>query len=257
MILPWLSGLARNMSFKKIGWCLSLLFAMAIANSGAASAAIIAQWTYEVNTPADLTDSAVGPTVLADIGTGTQTALHASANSDWTTPAGNGSVNSYSVNEWAVGDYFQFEVSTLGLNAVTLAWDQTSSSTGPGVFDLEYRVGNTGAFTVFLNDYVVLPNSATPPGAGAWSSTTPNSAYSYSSDLSAVTAINNQAIVQFRLTMATNADSTPPGTVATSGTSRVDNFTVNAVPEPSTVGLAIAGGLGLAGLAARRRLRKA
>ena len=32
---------------------------------------------------------------------------------------------------------------------------------------------------------------------------------------------------------------------------------INAVPEPSTVGLAIAGGLGLAGLAARRRLRKA
>lgn len=30
-----------------------------------------------------------------------------------------------------------------------------------------------------------------------------------------------------------------------------------AVPEPSTVGLAVAGGLGLAGIAARRRLRKA
>ena len=178
MIRPCLSGLARNMSFRKLGWSLSLLLAMAIASSGAASAAIIAQWTYEVNTPADLTNSAVGPTVLADIGTGTQTALHASANSDWTTPVGNGSANSYSVNEWAVGDYFQFEVSTLGLNTVTLAWDQTSSSTGPGVFDLEYRVGNSGAFTVFLNDYVVLPNSATAPGAGTWSSTTPISAYS-------------------------------------------------------------------------------
>jgi hypothetical protein len=33
--------------------------------------------------------------------------------------------------------------------------------------------------------------------------------------------------------------------------------TAAVVPEPSTVGLAIAGGLGLAGLAARRRLRKA
>lgn len=242
------------MSLKKLGWSLTLLFAMAIANCGAASAAIIAQWTYEANTPADLSNSAAGPTVLADFGVGTGTAAHATANADWTTPAGNGSANSLSVNEWAVGDYFQYEVSTVGYTGITLSWDQTSSSTGPGVFDLEYRVGNTGPFTTFVNDYAVLPNQVAAPGAGTWGSVTAIPAYSYFSDLSAITALDNQPIVQFRVTMATTADSTPPGTVATGGTSRIDNFTVSAIPEPSSIALGALSCVGLFGYRLRRKV---
>lgn len=250
MIIPSLSGFART--------AVAASLVASLAMPGVASATtVIALWTFEApNVPGATTGQSSGPWNPAT-GSGSASGFHTSTATAWSTPAGNGSAESFSSNNWAIGDYFQFEVSTLGLSTVTLAWDQTSSATGPGVFDLQYRVGNTGAFTTFLNDYVVLPNQADAPGAGPWNVTTPISAYSYSSDLSAVTAINNQSIVQFRLTMATAADSTPPGTVASTGSSRVDNFTVNAVPEPSTVGLAVAGGLGLAGIAARRRLRKA
>ena len=241
------------MSLKKFGWSLALLGAMAIANSGAASASLIAQWTYEVNTPLDVTNSATGPTVAADIGIGTGTAVHATAGADWSTPTGNGSANSYSANEWLVGDYFQYEVSTVGYTAITLAWDQISSGTGPGVFDLEYRIGNSGAFTTLLNDYVVLPNQTGAPGVGTWGSVTPLAGTSYFYDLSSIPAVENQPIVQFRLTMATNADSTPPGTVATGGTSRVDNFTVNAIPEPSTFALGAIACVGLFGYRLRRK----
>ncbi len=233
------------MSLKKLGWSLSLLLAMAIANSGAASAAIIAQWTYEANTPSDLSNSAVGPTVLADIGTGTGTALHASANADWTTPAGNGSANSFSANEWTVGDYFQYQVSTVGFTGITLSWDQTGSNTGPGRFDLEYRVGNSDPFTVGSNDYTVVN--------GSWNGTTPTmSPTSYFLDLSGITALDNQPIVQFRITQA-NTTAITGGTVAAGGTGRVDNFTVTAIPEPSTIALGAMACVGLFGYRLRRK----
>jgi len=233
------------MSLKKFGWSLSLLLAMTIANSGAASAAIIAQWTYEVSPPADSTNAAIGPIVLADIGTGTGTAVHASVNTDWTTPAGNGSANSLSANEWTIGDYFQYEVSTLGYTGITLAWDQTGSNTGPGKFDLEYRVGNSGPFIVGLDDFTVLN--------GSWNGTTPTMiATSYILDLSAITALENQPVVQFRITQA-NATSISGATVATGGTGRVDNFTVSAIPEPSTVALGAMACVGLLGYRLRRK----
>lgn len=236
------------MSFRRVSLGMMFLLAMQIANTGVSSAAIIAQWTYEVNTPADIANNGTGPTVPADVGVGTGTAMHVAAATDWSTPAGNGSANSLSANEWAVGDYFQFEVSTLGLENITLAWDQTGSNTGPGRFDLEYRVGNTGPFTVGLDDYTVVN--------GSWNATTPTLIpTSYALDLSAITALNNQAVVQFRITMA-NTTSISGATVAAGGTGRVDNFTVNGVPpipEPSTIALSTLAGLGLLGYRLRRK----
>src|SRR5262245_51144726 len=85
-------------------------FAAVFCAASSASAGIIAQWTMESpTTPADSTDSATGPTVAASTGTGSLNGVHASAASDWTTPAGNGSAESYSVNTWAVNDYSQFQ----------------------------------------------------------------------------------------------------------------------------------------------------
>ncbi len=99
----------------------AMVFAAVAIFCGQASAVndVIAQWSYEVNTPGDLTDSAAGPTVFAEAGAQAGTAsmqgVHVSALSDWTTPVGNGSANSYSVTNWAVGDYSQFAISTTGL----------------------------------------------------------------------------------------------------------------------------------------------
>ncbi len=53
--------------------------------------------------------------------------------------------------------------------------------------------------------------------------------------LSSLTVLDEVASVDFRLIMRTTADSTPPGTVAAAGPSRVDNITISGtvVPEPS------------------------
>jgi hypothetical protein len=217
----------------------------------AANADTIATWNFEVNTPADLSNSSTIGSINADIGSGVASGFHASATTDWTTPSGNGSINSLSANEWAIGDYIQFNVSTLGFQGVSISWEQTSSGTGPGEFKLSYRVG-AGSF-VDVQDYVVLPNSATAPGLGFWNTATPISGYGYSVNLAAFTALDNAASVDFRFVVRTNNDSTPPGTFALAGTSRFDNVnvTASAVPEPTSAGLLAL--TGVAGLAFRRR----
>lgn len=233
---------------------LSILLASASVTQ-IASADTLAKWTFEANTPADLNNSTTISSLLADEGTGTASGVHANAATDWTTPVGNGSANSLSANEWTVGDYFQFSVSTLGFDSLSVGWGQTSSSTGPGQFKFAYQV-NGGGFTDYIA-YTVLPNQAGAPGLGSWGSGTEILGYNFSLDLSAVTLLQNATSVDFRLILASTADSTPPGTIASGGTSRVDNFTVTAmpiaVPEPSA--MAIVGGFGMLALfmAARRR----
>ena len=89
---------------KTIKFGLSAILAIALVCVSTHSfATVLSSWTFETNTPADLSNSVVGPPVLSEGGIylGTVTGLHASAASDWTTPAGNGSANSYSVNTWA------------------------------------------------------------------------------------------------------------------------------------------------------------
>ncbi len=237
---------------KKIVALLASLTSSFIIQS--ASADVLAQWTFEVNTPADLNNSATIGGIAADVGTGTASGGHASAGTDWSTPAGNGSANSLSANEWAIGDYFQFSVSTIGYKDVLLSWAQVSSSTGPGEFKLAYQV-NGGGFVDFLN-YTVLPNQAGAPGLGAWSSGSEIVGYNFSVNLSSVTLLNSASSVDFRLIMRTTADSTPPGTVVNTGTDRVDNFQIQAslVPEPSSS--AIFAGFGVLSLVFYSRMRK-
>lgn len=232
--------------------CRNLLLVVAplLVSASVASAQTLAQWTFETSPPADLANSTTISGILADIGTGTASGVHAGALTDWTTPVGNGSANSLSANEWAVGDYYQFSITTIGYEDIKLSWGQTSSATGPGEFKLAYQV-NGGGFTDFFN-YTVLPNQAGAPGLGSWSTVTEILGYNYLVDFSSVFALDNVTSVDFRLIMATTADSAPPGTVAAGGTSRVDNFTVTAtaVPEPSALAL---GGLGALALMAYRR----
>ena len=192
----------------------SILLAVLAAGSillPGARAATIVQWTFETNTPADLPNTAaIGP-IAADLGTGQASGLHASASTDWTTPAGNGSSNSLSSNEWAIGDYYQFALSLTGFQDITLTWDQTRSNTGPATFDLAYSLNGTD-FTVASDNYDVPPQT--------WSALTPNPGSGFTVNLSTVNALNNASSVIFRLV----ADSDPGGTA---GTNRIDNFTVN------------------------------
>ncbi len=210
----------------------------------------IATWTFETSIPSATGQSISG--LAAEVGTGTASGFHTSNSTVWSNPVGNGSAESLSSNNWAIGDYVQFSVSTLGLQNLNIEWDQASSSTGPGEFKLAYRVG-AGSF-VNYQDYTVRPNQNDAPGLGNWTSAGPRIAgYGFSVDLSSVSALNNASSVDFRFVMRSSNDATPPGTVQTSGSSRFDNVTIkaSAVPEPTSAGLLAL--TGVAGLAFRRR----
>src|SRR5271165_4431061 len=99
--------------------------ALAFALSAQAQSTI-ADWTFETSQPAT-----AGP-FNPEVGAGSATGSHAGA-AVYSTPAGNGSSHSFSANTWAVGDYYQYQVSTVGdSGTIYLSFDQTSSSTGPG-----------------------------------------------------------------------------------------------------------------------------
>jgi hypothetical protein len=205
-----------------------------------AEAQTIAQWTFETSIP--LTAGPVAP----ETGSGSALGSHAGA-AVYSSPAGNGSAHSFSANVWAVGDYWQFQSSTIGFSGIKLTWDQTSSSTGPGRFDLQYSTDGS-TFTTFASSLVIQSNAAPNP---TWNGTTSSSLYSYSSDLSSVTALNNAANVYFRL-LDSSTLTAGGGLAATGGTDRVDNFTIAVVPEPAT-GLVLLGGLGILGLCFKNR----
>jgi PEP-CTERM motif len=209
-----------------------------LATTSVLHAQTIAQWTFESLT----SPYSAGP-YSPEVGTGSASGSHAGA-AVYSSPAGNGSAHSFSANLWAVGDYWLFQVSTLGYNNVGLSFDQASSNTGPRDYDLEYSLNNGGSWTT-LNSYSVLANASPNP---TWSTTTYNSIYTFTPDLGGVA--DNQASVWFRL-IDTSTVSANGGGVGTGGADRVDNFTVAVIPEPTS--LALLGGFGLLALFGLRR----
>lgn len=207
----------------------------------------LAEWGFQVVIPADVTNSATNGPHAADSGifaaTSGASGAHASTGTDWSTPAGNGSTDSYNSNEWAVGDYWQFCTSTVGYSGITVQWDQVSSNTGPRDFELQYNV-NGGTYSTFGSTYVVRANNSP-----SWSSGSGTGLDTFSADLSSISALDNQGQICIRL-VNTSTVSATGGTVATNGTNRVDNVIINGVPEPTTLALL---GLGAIGLIRRRR----
>jgi hypothetical protein len=208
---------------------------------------VLANWTFQ--TPASTNNIigsglTVGTTqsgVLADIGIGTASAFHATAATAWSSPSGNGSSNAWSANNWLLGDYYQFTVSSVGFQNITIAYDQVGSATGPGHFDFEYSTDGS-TFTPVGSIYNVVSSPSWNPNTASGAAT-----QSFSYDLSLITALNNLSTAYFRIVdqSATTGGAVNGGNVGTGGTGRVDNFIVNAtpVPEPSTIALAVLGGL--------------
>lgn len=226
--------------------------ALAMLHAPSANAEVITQWTFEApNTPADATGAVYPNSIAPAIGTGNAGGTHASALTAWSTPSGNGSTDSFSSTNWGVGDYYQFATSTTGFSSIAVSFDHASSNTGPRDFQFQYSTDGS-AFTTFAS-YFVLANASPNP---FWNPTTGSALYGLSFDLSSVTALNNQANVFFRLSNSSTV-SANGGVVATAGTSRVDNFTVTAVPEPSSLMLMASAILVVAGTGAfaRRRFR--
>lgn len=228
----------------------AVICALAFGAWQPANSAIITQWTFEeIGSVADTTNSTTTNGIIATIGAGFASGFHASNATDWTTPVGNGSASSLSVNTWTNGDYFQFRTASTGYTNLSLQWDQIRSTTGPATFDLRYSTDGVSYVTA-LNNYTVGTNS----GLYTWSSGTTNvTSYAVSRftlDLAAITALNDSTNIYFRLVNDTT--SAPVG-----GTVRVDNFTlfgteIAVVPEPSAAVAALAA----AGIGLRRRRRR-
>jgi hypothetical protein len=216
-------------SLKRMKTLSRILGLLVLAAVTSASAQTIAQWTFETSVPAT-----AGP-LSPEVGTGSALGFHAGV-SVYSNPAGNGSAESWSSTVWAIGDYYQFSLSTVGYSGIGLSFDQTSSNTGPRDYDLTYSTD--GVTFNPIASYVVLANGAAPNAS--WNNLTYQSAYTLSYDLSAIPAVNNAASLTFRL-VNTSTVSANGGVVATGGTDRVDNFTVAVVPEPT--GLLALGGL--------------
>ena len=167
----------------------------------------------------------------------------------YTSPAGNGSTYAFSSNVWKAGDYYQAAFSGTGYSGLSFAWDFTRSSTGPATWTVIMSLDGGTNWSTLLATYTPIINSAAPTGAGAWTSTAYNAAYTSSIALGA--AADNAASIIVRVQALVDPVN-GSGTYQAGGTARIDNVFVNgtAVPAPGAVAL-----LGVAGLAARRRRR--
>ena len=140
-----------------------------LASSGA-SAAIVAGWTMPTAVPAATTGTSYtyGAADVGDATAGTSlSGFHALAATTWSSPAGNGSTYSLSSNNWSVGDYYQVAVSTTGFTDIYLSWDQTRSSTGPSVFDVQMSTDGSN-FSTILAGYSVIQAGLAGSGTLAW-----------------------------------------------------------------------------------------
>ena len=213
----------------------SLLIASAvIATASAASADVIAGWSIPTAVAASTTgasyDYGAADSGARASGSGLR-GDHSNALTAWTSPTGNGSTYALSSNAWNVGDYYQISLNTIGYSGVSVAWEQTRSSTGPAGFEAVLSVDGGTTFSS-LGLYTVNQVS--------WSATVPATTSSFGYLASAA---DDQIgiIIRFKVVTA--------GTSTTTGTNRIDNIVVSGViPAPGAVAL-----IGLAGLVSRRR----
>lgn len=201
--------------------------ASVVAMGAVAQGATIAQWTFETSVP-----TTAGPHA-AEVGTGNASAVLASSVAAFSNPAGNGSLESFSANNWAVNDYYQFTTSTIGLQTISFGLDHTSSNTGPRDFAVSYSVDGT----------VFLPLATYAVTNDSWGTVT-NNPISTKGPYALPAAVDNLATVYVRVAVAgsTGVNGSP---IATTGTSRVDNVTFSGepIPEPASLSLLALGGL--------------
>jgi hypothetical protein len=201
-----------------------------VAGCGVARADLVAGWTFETSVPTTAGPHAAEMGVNAGAGS-PATGFHAGA-TVYSNPSGNGTAESFSSTNWLIGDYYQFRTSTAGYQGVSLSFSATSSNTGPRDFQIQYSTnGTTFAPLTAGTTYMVLANAA--PNQ-VWNGSTVLPEYSFSFNLPA--QLNNQAAIYLRL-VDNSTVSANGGTVASTGTSRVDTVMINAavVPEPAAV----------------------
>jgi hypothetical protein len=198
--------------------CLFAGFAFAFIFS--ASANIIGQWTFESSKPL-----IAGP-IVPEIGNGTATGVHASSSTAYSNPAGYASSESWSANHWATGDYWEFQVNTVGFEKIQVSYNQFGSGTGPGNFNFAYSTDGS-SFTVFQSYQL--------SDADTWNSK--------SFDLSGAPVLDEATTVYFRL-INTSPVSINGESIGGTGSDRIDNFLVTGAPvtrTPDTLPFGFAG----------------
>lgn len=190
------------------------------------------------------------------------TVFHLSPNAQYTSPTGNGSLYSFSSNNWQPGDYYEIILPTTGWENLTLSWDQARNAYGPSDFTLQYSTDGSLfeellAYTVYL--------SAGPRATGTWwTSSTYNELYTTTFQLPE--AASDQSTLYLRL-----VDTSGTASLA-SGTNRIDNILVTGTAvesqttmfislnfQPTNVSAPPSGlmfGMGMAGLAGVALLRR-
>jgi hypothetical protein len=224
-----------------------------------ANAAVVVGWTIPTAFPSSAGNVPTG--TYYSVGIGDQGAAAAGTNlssthqlassganaTSYTSPAGNGSTYAFSSNVWKAGDYYQAAFSGTGYTDLSFSGDFTRSSTGPATWKVIMSLDGGLNWSDLVATYTPIINAASPQGAGAWSTTTYNPAYTSSIALGA--AADNAASILVRV-QATVDPVNGTGTYQAGGTARIDNVFINgtAVPAPGAIAL-----LGVAGLRRRRR----
>lgn len=111
------------------------------------------------------------------------------------------------------------DIDLTGYQELQIRWDYRSTGTGPSGAELEYKVG-----------------------AGSWESiesivlSADSDYHTYERDLASISAIENQPSVQFKLSSFSGG--------SRSGTHRIDNLQLSAIPEPAVAAFIALTGLG-------------
>jgi hypothetical protein len=207
----------------KLKYILTCLAAVLLSASATFAQTTLAKWTFETSQPA--LNGTAGHSILitniaSEIGNGTASGFHSGFGTPtFSSPAGNGSAHSFSANGWTnnPGDFFQFAVSTLAFQGISISWDQIGSATGPKNFNVFYSTDGI-TFTQFGSTYNVT--------AATWASGSTNLTTTFNFDLSSVAALNNSPVVYFRLVDASTVPISSGTAVGSAGTSRIDNFAI-------------------------------
>lgn len=202
--------------------------------SAQTTGAQIALWTFE-DWEDDLEHSpTIGP-ITPETGSGSATGWHINSVA-WSQPAGHGSGQSLSSTNWEIGDYYQFQISTLGLVDIEVGWAMTRSDSASETWNFDYSLNGTD-FTTY-DSFTV--------GTSGWGTTSSPAASVYLKDLSEVVGLNDQPSVFIRLSAASVGDSSR-------GAVRIDDVSMTAIPEPGSVAL-FAGLIAGGAIVIRRRL---
>ena len=246
-----------------------LLFAGAIllAGAGFGSATTIADFTFETSSNY-FSNGGAGLTVntttaqAAEAGSGaTFKGVHSdnTAQVKWNAYPGDGASAAVGGTDLSINDYWEFDFGTNTFPQLLLTWYQTSSTSGPGKWSVQYTTDNWASAPIAVSTlvnpntfattsiYTVLENSAGNGGVWSGSGATINN-YQQQFEFAAQNATG------IRLYVKNDTNASGGTTFNLGSSSRIDNMLIEGVPEPSTWA-GMLSGLAALGVYRRRRGR--